>query len=237
MTTTWDHLMMVVLVLVVPFYGRDSYRKFAAKVAAGVPGVRVAEYRWTIGLQWAMVLVVLALWWAASRPLAMLGVAFPLGWQSLLGGLLTAVGLGFLAAQWRAVKRLDEKGREALRAQIAGAAALIPATDVEHRTFRALAITAGLCEELVFRGYLIWYFSTWIGVWPSALVAAAVFGFGHFYQGTAGIIKTGVVGLLTGLLYVGTGSLLWPMILHGAVDLQGGAIGRAVTSGLPESPP
>ena len=40
------------------------------------------------------------------------------------------------------------------------------------------------------------------------------------------VIKTGATGLVMGILYLGTGSLLFPVILHAAVDLQGGAIAR-----------
>jgi len=39
-------------------------------------------------------------------------------------------------------------------------------------------------------------------------------------------VKTGVTGLIMGALFVATGSLLWPMILHAAVDLQGGAAAK-----------
>jgi hypothetical protein len=39
------------------------------------------------------------------------------------------------------------------------------------------------------------------------------------------VLKTGVAGLVVGVLYVLSGSLLWRMIAHTAVDLRGGAIG------------
>ena len=48
----------------------------------------------------------------------------------------------------------------------------------------------------------------------------------HIYQGISGAIRAGVIGLFASLLYVGTGSLLWPTILHIAIDLQGGAVAR-----------
>ena len=48
--------------------------------------------------------------------------------------------------------------------------------------------------------------------------------------------------LVAAVLYVATGSLLWPIVLHAAVDLQGGAIGRRVLASgesgtLPSPPP
>jgi membrane protease YdiL (CAAX protease family) len=224
----WDHLVAALLVVIAPIHGWFSYRKFAAKVAAGIPDLRITEYRWTIALEWAAVALVVVLWAIAARPIEALGVTLPLGWGSVIGGAITAAVLAFMLVQWQAVGRLDQQGKERLERQLSGAAALIPRTESEHRVFRWLAITAGICEELLYRGYLIWYFGNWVGPWAAAAVGAVVFGLGHFYQGPAGVVKTGGVGLLAGLLYLATGSLLWPMILHAVVDLQGGAIGRKI---------
>ena len=57
---------------------------------------------------------------------------------------------------------------------------------------------------------------------------AAGFGLAHWYQGRVGVLKTGLLGGLMATFYLGTGSLLWPAILHVAIDLQGGAVGRRV---------
>jgi len=116
-----------------------------------------------------------------------------------------------------------------LRGQLGRASPLLPTTDAEHRVFRALAVTAGICEEILVRGYLIWYFGSFMHPWLAMTVAAVVFGVGHLYQGKSGVVKTGAVGLLMGALYLGTGSLLWPMIVH--------AVGRAVLRDTPYFPP
>lgn len=58
---------------------------------------------------------------------------------------------------------------------------------------------------------------------PSAvlvLVAAVAFGLAHAYQGRAGIVLTGVLGGVMAALYLGTGSLLLPVLLHAAIDLR-----------------
>jgi membrane protease YdiL (CAAX protease family) len=51
-----------------------------------------------------------------------------------------------------------------------------------------------------------------------------MFGLGHAYQGAAGIVRTGIVGLLFAGAYVGTGSLLAPMLLHVVIDATSGMI-------------
>jgi membrane protease YdiL (CAAX protease family) len=89
----------------------------------------------------------------------------------------------------------------------------------------ALAWTlAAFGEEMVFRGYLM---SRIAGVaggthagWAAALViSSACFGWAHGYQGPAGMVATGLIGALLGLLYLRTGRNLWTVIVcHGVVD-------------------
>ncbi|MFN0180940.1 MAG: CPBP family intramembrane glutamic endopeptidase [Gemmatimonadales bacterium] len=219
-----DHLLVGFLLLVVPVHGHFSYRRLAARLAAGEAGVRLAEYRWTIALEWAVVLVLLILWRFTGRSAESLGLTLPATWWSGLGLAITIAMLGLLLYQWRAIKRLEGPALDPLRAQLAGATALLPANEPEARMFRWVAVTAGICEEIVYRGYLIWYFGGFFGPWLGAVVGAVLFGLGHFYQGGSGVVKTGALGLFAGVLFVGTGSLLWPIILHAAIDLQGGAV-------------
>jgi membrane protease YdiL (CAAX protease family) len=52
------------------------------------------------------------------------------------------------------------------------------------------------------------------------LVAAAAFGVAHANQGRAGVALTGVLGGVMAALYLQTGSLLLPVLLHAAIDLR-----------------
>ena len=60
------------------------------------------------------------------------------------------------------------------------------------------------------------------------VVAAAVFSLAHAYQGPQGIVVTLVLGVALGALYVLSGSLLAPVLLHCLIDLRAIALGRAV---------
>jgi uncharacterized protein len=100
---------------------------------------------------------------------------------------------------------------------------LLPSTREERRWWWLVCITAGISEEIVYRGFLLHYFHvlpfhcslTW------ALVGASViFGIGHLYQGLAGAVQTCVIGFLFGAIFLLTGSLLLPMVLHAFMDLR-----------------
>lgn len=84
--------------------------------------------------------------------------------------------------------------------------------------------TAAFGEELVTRGFILNRFATALGgsgvAYGSALLLqAALFGLAHSWQGTAGVISTGVYGLVLGGAFLATGRNLWvPIIAHGLMD-------------------
>ena len=47
-----------------------------------------------------------------------------------------------------------------------------------------------------------------------------LFGLAHWYQGRLGMLATGVLGAVLTQLYLTTGSLLLPMVLHVLIDLR-----------------
>lgn len=225
-----DHLLIALLVGLAPFVAAWSYRRFVRQIEADVRRARIRAYRRTIAIQWMMTLALVGVWVVADRALEVLGFALPGGGRLAVGAGVTALGFAFLTGQWRAVKRMKDEDLAEMHEGMTFIAPLLPRTDEEAAHFRVLSVTAGICEEIVYRGYLIWYLAAFIGPWPAALAAGVLFGVLHLYQGTKGIVRTGAVGIVMALLYVGSGSLLWPMILHAAVDLNGGAVGRRVVT-------
>jgi membrane protease YdiL (CAAX protease family) len=99
---------------------------------------------------------------------------------------------------------------------------ILPSTRPQRYWFSALALTAGFCEEVLFRGFLLRYLHlhlhwNWL---ITAVVAAIIFGAHHLYQGLNGFISTTITGLIFTIMFWLTGSL-WPcMIYHAAADLS-----------------
>ncbi len=100
---------------------------------------------------------------------------------------------------------------------------ILPGTAEERRLFVLVAITAGVCEEILYRGFLIQYFRelpVHFGLNAALLLSACVFGIAQLYQGITGILQTAILGALFGVLFLATGSLFLPMILHALIDLR-----------------
>ena len=85
--------------------------------------------------------------------------------------------------------------------------------------FMSLLILAlvfgGIIEEICFRGYFIGWGVTLFGnrmALPLVLAISVVFGIGHWWQGPAGAIVTGIGSVVFGLVYIATGRKLLPAI-------------------------
>ena len=215
-----DAILLFALVVVAPAY---SYYA-GVRMGRGRMPARTTAYARTMLSWWLISLTTLYLWWRLGRPLNALGLHVPADARSVAGAILCVLMLAYMNGQWRVVARMSPEKLARVPAALGRAIAILPRTPAEYRWFLALSITAGICEELLFRGYffaIAWPYLTLAGV---VVASAAIFGLGHAYQGVRGIVKTAVIGLLFGAIYVATGSLVWPMILHALLDIQGGTI-------------
>jgi membrane protease YdiL (CAAX protease family) len=83
---------------------------------------------------------------------------------------------------------------------------------------------AAFGEEFAYRGYLtsraaaIGRGST-IAYWIAVIAVSILFGYGHYYKGPAGVLDSGVAGLILGAAFMLSGRNLWaPVLAHGFID-------------------
>jgi uncharacterized protein len=113
---------------------------------------------------------------------------------------------------------------------------LVPAFGVEMAAFAIVCLTAGICEELLYRGWLMNILMAATGsAWIAVGTGAIVFGVGHAYQGIKGVLRAIFVAVQLGVLYAMVGSLIPGQVLHAGVDLLIGVAGALAVSRL-ESP-
>jgi uncharacterized protein len=106
---------------------------------------------------------------------------------------------------------------------------LLPQTGAEMAAYIGLAVTAGFCEEFLFRGYLQRQFLAWTRIPAAAVVLqAVVFGFGHLYQGWRNAVAIAVYGAMFGILALMRKSLRPGMIQHAMQDSVAGILGSVL---------
>lgn len=147
-------------------------------------------------------------------------------WVRYLAAALIAVFVVLSAVLPAAIviwKKLTNRPRKYASAALASLNYFLPATWVERRWWVFLSITAGVCEETLFRGFMLQYLHVFpwaLNLTVALLFSSLVFGLNHLYQGAAGVLGTAIGGFLFGLLFLLTGNLLLPIIIHAAIDLR-----------------
>lgn len=100
---------------------------------------------------------------------------------------------------------------------------LLPVTRREKGLYTGLSLCAGFGEELAYRGYAIPAVIVAGGSAPVALaLTSTAFAVLHSYQGVLGVVRTGVVGVIMGAVFLHTGSLWPPIVGHVLIDLAVG---------------
>lgn len=108
---------------------------------------------------------------------------------------------------------------------------MLPATRRERRWAGAVALTAGIAEELVFRGLFLALGIGLLGVSPllAAVFVTIVFALAHVYQGMAGVLGAAVLGGILAAIALSTESLLPAIVLHVLIDVRSLLLTRAPT--------
>jgi hypothetical protein len=189
---------------------------------------KVPQYLWSMAWEWLLVGLV----WLGTRTRIRLRDLIGGRWATAEDFFLDVVYAG---AFWIAalivlgagakLMHLDQAGKiEAMRKQLGF---LTPGSNLELAVWFGVSVTAGFCEEIIFRGYLQRQFaamgnSMLLGV----LLSAVVFGASHGYEGVARMILIGIYGLMFGLLAWWRKSLRAGMMAHVWHDALSGAVLR-----------
>jgi membrane protease YdiL (CAAX protease family) len=223
--------MLGYFVILGPWLARRELAKLRRDAARGFAHARLRIYRQTIGMEWGLTAVFVAWWLLSGRTLADMGLQFPMaGWQWIALAVSVVATLLFVFYTHRAGR--NAKSLAEVRAQLGSLTAMAPHTPTELRRFTWLSLTAGICEEVLYRGLLMTSLAAVTGLWPAVVLSSVVFGIGHAYQGKVGVLRTGLVGLVMALVVVFTGSLPLAMVIHAVVDIaQGRLLWAAVNSG------
>lgn len=187
------------------------YRRWLIEGALSLGGLSVAT--------------VLGAWSAIPEALAAAQAWEPIAaTREFLGGpvgIPVALGVAVLAAVLLVLPVLLVRGSLDEAPAVGDIRALLPRTRGELPYGAGLSLNAGVFEELLFRLGLP---ALVVAVTGDALVAflgaTLLFGLLHVYQGPLGVVFSIVLGALFVLLYVVTGSILVPIVVHALVDLR-----------------
>jgi len=184
---------------------------------------RSVFYLTTIAWEW--ILVVYVYWGLRLRGKFIRNIAGQ-SWKSAADFLVdVAIACGFWIAAIFVLSLVAHAAGS--RGMSQAAHLLAPQGLFESLLWIALAVTAGICEETIFRGYLQRQFVAWTRSAPiGVLLSAALFGAGHIYQGARATVVIGVYGLMFGILAEARQNLRPGIITHAWHDAITGLVIR-----------
>lgn len=223
-----DHAYFLLAAVAYPLFSFFSYRRLLASIAAGQKVDRKTLYNSTILGLLLLFAGVMVVWGSSSRPWTTLGFNLSFGPMFFVALLLMAGGIVFLFMQLRQVRHMNDAEIAGFRAEFGDVDIVLPRNGNELARFYGVSLTAGIVEEAVWRGFMIWYLSQVMPVWAAAVLSSAGFGVAHAYQGLKNVPKITLVGASFAVLFVLSGSLWLPMIFHTIIDVTQGRLAYEV---------
>ena len=189
---------------------------------------RAAGYVTVMGFEW---IVVGFIWYGASRRGLRLSDLVGGSWSRPIAALRDlGLAIGFLVVSGLVLNGLGHILKVAPNEAIRN---LFPHGPTETAVYLMLAMTAGFCEELIFRGYFQRQFAALTQSSAAGIVLQGiVFGAGHGYQGWRYMIVIAVFGTLFGLLAHWRRTLRPGMIAHFLQDGVGGIVAGHFMKGI-----
>ncbi|NAS14090.1 CPBP family intramembrane glutamic endopeptidase [Poritiphilus flavus] len=220
--------LILILTVYFPISGYRGMKRLKSQLTAGNHEEKARFYHRTIAGSWVPVILVLLLipisnvnpgdlglkWIQIDTTSVSKWIVYP-----LIGFFL--LYLIYLLYSLFVIK-YDKKNREKVAKTIPeDTRFLLPVTPKEKQLWTRVSISAGITEEIVYRGYLFFALAV---VFPSLsiihilLITTLIFGMGHIYLGKDAI-KSTFLGLLFGVFYILFDSVIPVIILHIVQDL------------------
>jgi uncharacterized protein len=211
----WHTVVVLAVIVALVFRGR-----FQAEQMRAMPNPdHIGLYKRIILSEWlTLALVLVGVWLHGSSLLTVMGDR----WRSVVQFLRDlGIALLFLVATSIFTSITGSHGGAGDRAT----QFMLPHGRIEIALWVALSITAGICEEAIYRGYLQKQFMALTRSVPAGIILSALaFGLAHSYQGFARASMIGVMGAMGGVLAYWCRSVRPGMIAHALQDVLGAFI-------------
>jgi membrane protease YdiL (CAAX protease family) len=223
MKFSWDFILIfVTLGALIPWRGSVRIRRLLA-LPRFTASDRLVTYASTVAFQWLLTAIVA--WRAYVRGITAENLGLVIHSPSMTALVAAGLVLALSALQYVGIRQtalLPATSYSRLR-EIS--LRLMPRTLVEALAFSALAGTASLCEEFLYRGFVFAVLLLTSGSAVIAIVGSSLmFGLAHLYQGRRGLITTCVLGLIFAACRFWVGNLIPVIAGHLAVDLLAGYV-------------
>lgn len=220
-----DHIVAFIFCIVLPLIAIKQYLKNNSIVRYNSLQKR-AFYLSTCLSQIIMAAIIMSVWLLFKRPLAEMGLTLNIKgklwiWPLFAFVIVYAIEIINSGATTKKIASYVSEWEKRTP--------FLPTNGKEFQAYLFMCLCAGLIEEVIYRGYMVTYFSylfkgSVYGESISVFLPAFIFSVSHFYHGLKNIIKIFILSVFFGYIYILSGSLAIVMLLHFLVDVIGGLL-------------
>jgi membrane protease YdiL (CAAX protease family) len=215
---TPSHTALLVLALLIVSARGAMTRPMASWPASlSEPGERALLYAGIVGLQVSWTVYV---WFGVRRAGGLRALIDQAPWTLARWVRYAAIGFaGFVF--WLAFQGALGLVLRPTKEQLDGVAAMLPHKSGERLLWIGFALSAGMCEEVIYRGYLMRQFTAFSGHWQvGLLVQAAIYTCSHLVLPLPMVVAAALLGVLLGVIALWQKSLVPGMIIHTGTGLM-----------------
>ncbi len=229
--TIFYALFLCYLLTYEPIWGYISHQRFKKDMhhAPESKTRRIAYYKETMLALWIPTLIIVIVTMVSPITFSSLGFSWPSLNTSTFGNWVSYILLALFACYILAIVYhfVAMKTSQAFRDKVTNELEkipyqeLLPKSHQEKKLWSYVSLTAGVTEEIIYRGFLLFVLMTLlpdVSVWLNCIIAGIIFGLAHTYQGLSGFIRTSLIGICFSMLYLILGSLFPLMIFHFLID-------------------
>jgi uncharacterized protein len=224
----FDHVLVWIFGLIIPFMSGVQSRQGMDQITF-TESVRRRFYLANSLFLAMAASVILVAWWWQDRPWSVMYFipSFAIQNPAWTMAIVTLLSLLYIADILHSIKQV-KKGQSIEEALEEGTP-FLPRHPRELPAYLLMCLSAGIFEEIIYRGYLVTYFKPeynhGTGLPLLAICAPAVlFSLAHYYQGWQAVLKIFLLSVLLAIIFLLSQNILVVMLIHTVIDLLGGML-------------
>lgn len=214
-------ILAVLTGLVYPAYFVFTFRRTHQRILSD-DRYRMVDYRVTLALFWTLTLAVLVNYVVSGQPALLFIPAF--SWLSVGISILV---VAFLLLQYR-MAVVTSGNYTIIRNKLNDIYPYLPKSSAERNWFMAVSLSAGICEEILFRMFLPAVLQAYMPLALAFLAAGLIFALTHIGSGWKNLLSSLLLGLLFAAIFYFTGNIWIVIVLHAGIDMNTGILGYRV---------
>ena len=214
----WTTILAGLIGIIYPTYFLLTYKKTNNSIKRD-DKFRLIDYKQTILIFWGLTVLILINFFMTQLPQLNLYPNF-----TIIGIVLLILVLVFSIIQYKS-SNITSDNFTTVKDKMKDIYLYLPKTRREFNWFIILSISAGICEEIIFRLFLFEFLKENANLLIAFVLTNIIFAITHIGSGKQNIISSFILGLLFSAIYYFTENIWIAVILHIAIDINGGILG------------